>query len=326
MNDKNDYPLESRMPLGEHFEELRRCLIRALLAAVVGLGVCLIFGDGIMRVMCWPVAVAMRYRDIPVRLRTLAPAEGFTTYLKVCGICGLIASAPYGLWQMWQFIAAGLYPRERHYVQRYVPLSIGLFIAGAGFFFLVIAPICLAFFLGFGQRHYPAPPWTSPILRQATDEPSPGETTRPAVVTVPVLDADPATPAEGQLWLRSGDNRLRLFRGGGVRVYEPAVESFLSAELTLGHYVTFVAWLSLVFGLGFQVPIVVLVLCGSQIVPLQRMRMMRKYVVLALLLVAALLTPPDIVSQVALAVPMYGLFELGLLLARRSESRRPQMD
>ena len=311
---------DSRMTLGEHLEELRRSLLRAAVGVLVGMAACLAFGKHIMMVMCWPAAVAMSASGLPIRLRTLAPAESFMTYLKICLIWGVIVSAPYGLLQIWKFISAGLFAHEKKYVRRYVPFSVGLFVVGVGFFFLVIASICLIFFLGFGQSKFPTPTWRSPILpaaTQPTEQAADGADPAPSPLRLPVLQADPSDPAEGQAWIGATDGRIRFVLDGKVHAVDVAPGSFVSAEITLGYYMTFVSWLSLVFGLAFQVPIVVLVLTKTQLVPLARMRTMRKYVVLVLLTVAALLTPPDVVSQVALAVPMYLLFELGLLMARR---------
>ena len=93
-------PDETKMTLGEHIEELRRSLIRAVVGVAVGMAICLALGDQIMQWMCWPIAAAMRSADLPIHLRTLAPAESFSTYFKVCLSLGVILSAPYGLWQI----------------------------------------------------------------------------------------------------------------------------------------------------------------------------------------------------------------------------------
>ncbi len=319
---------ENRMTLGEHCQELRSCLIRALIGIGVGVAVCLVFGDRIMALMCWPAAVAFEYRGLPIRLRTLAPAEPFMMYMKVCIISGLILAAPYSLRQIWRFVAAGLHAHERRHVQRYVPLSAVLFAMGVAFFFVVIAPICVSFFIGFGRANFPTPTLGNPILRTISrDEPAtttqtanpPATTTAPA--QAPVLAADPADPADGQFWIHGPTGELHYAFGGRVRVVEGSDGGFITPAITLNNYITFVAWLSLVFGVGFQTPIAVLALAGTGLVSLQRMRTGRKYVVLALAFVAALLTPPDVVSQIALAAPMYLLFELGLLLAGRGRNQ-----
>jgi len=306
---------DTRMPLGDHIEELRRCLIRALAGVIVGMAVCLIFGEHLMKLLCWPGAVAMAHRGLPVRLRTLAPAESFMTYLKICLICGAILAAPYSLLQVWRFIAAGLHDHEKVVVRKFVPFSAGLFALGVAFFFVVIAPICLSFFLGFGQEKFPMPDWPSPVLSRPAGDQAATRDTEP--VRLPTLEAPPTDPAEGDAWIDAHSEAIRVVVGGETRRLEPAPRTFLSSEFTLGHYMTFVSWLSLVFGAAFQTPIFVLALAMTGLVSTAKMKRFRSHIILGLFILAATFTPPDVVSQVALAVPMYLLFELGLILAGR---------
>ncbi|NLF30764.1 MAG: preprotein translocase subunit TatC [Planctomycetes bacterium] len=305
---------DTSMPLGDHIEELRRRLIFALAGIAVGMAVCLLLGRHIMAVMFWPAAVAMRLQGVSLRVWTLAPAEGFVTYVKVCLICGAILAAPYSLRQLWLFIAAGLHEHEQRYVRRYVPFSAVLFALGVAFFMAVIAPICLSFFLGFGARNFPMPAWASPVLPA-----QPPAATQPATqpVLLPILADAPADAPDGAAWIDRTTGAMHWAFDGSVRTAETTGGTFLASQYRLGEYVTFIAWLSLVFGIAFQTPIFVLVLARAGIVPLETMRHYRRHIILGLLIVAATLTPPDVVSQLALAAPMYVLFELGLLLARR---------
>ncbi len=320
MNDIND----TSMTLGEHIEDLRGYLIRALLGAAGGMILCLIFGKYIMQIMCWPAAVAMRVRGEDINLQAIAPAEAFITYLKVCLIWGLILAGPFVLWQIWKFVAPGLFKHEKKYVNRYLPFSVGLFILGVTFFFIVIAPIGLHFFLGFGSDQFPMPKAVNPLVEGwADDLPIIGESDSsaesPKPLSIPALADDPTDPPDSSLWINTTDGSIRYAIDGEVTVIARAPRSFLKTQLRLSSYMTFVSWLSLVFGMGFQIPIVVLVLAKSGAVSLARMKSARKYVIVGLLVIAAVLTPPDVVTQVCLAVPMYLLFELGLLLAGRGE-------
>lgn len=94
------------------------------------------------------------------RLQVLGVAEAFLAYMKISLISGLILTAPWVFYQIWMFIAAGLYPKERQYVYKAVPFSAALFIIGALFFLFVIARVTLAFFLGFGDVVGVASQWT----------------------------------------------------------------------------------------------------------------------------------------------------------------------
>jgi sec-independent protein translocase protein TatC len=311
------------MSLGDHLEELRARLILALLGLAVGAIVSLIFGKQILRAIEWPYNTTILKRlqategprleaealvfvetffttltnqlasdpnapadldpkrvaflhqvsteaakawvrtqtaanDEPIpfgkRLQVLSPPEAFMAYMKISLISGLILTAPWVFYQIWMFVAAGLYPKERHYVYRAVPFSAGMFILGALFFLFVIARLTLGFFLGFGD-----------------------------VVGV-------------------------------------------ASQWTLQRYVSFVTILMLVFGIAFQTPIAVFILVRLGIVSIKTLRNTRKYVLLGLAFLAALATPPDPLSMILLLVPLYGLFELGLILSIFAEKKAKQQE
>ncbi len=316
---KNPNPLNCTMSLGDHLEELRARLILAISGLAIGAIVALIFGTWIIRFIEKPYVKAMQpriekaekegplrefavlvdlffenlltasqsdpnapaihpdqvaftrrvaadtvrqwqggeagvsrdERALPnwARLQVLAPAEAFTAYMKVSLIAGLILTCPWVFYQIWMFVAAGLYEHERQYVRKAVPFSAILFVAGAMFFLFVVARISLRFFLGFGDLMDVASNWT------------------------------------------------------------------------LQRYISFVTVLMLVFGLAFQTPIAILILNRTGLVSLEALRSVRKYVFLSVFIVSAVVTPPDIISQVTLAVPLYGLYEVGMLLARLSRKR-----
>jgi sec-independent protein translocase protein TatC len=246
----------STMSLGDHLEELRSRLILAIVGLVIGTIICLCFGTRIIAFIQRPYVNAIRTdtrradpnatetepTDTKVHLITLAPADAFIGYMKVSLIAGLVISSPWVFYQLWMFVAAGLYPNERRYIHVAVPFSAALFITGALFFIYVVAPISLAFFLKFGD-----------II--------------------------------------------------GV-----------SSNWTFQKYVSFITMLMLVFGVAFQTPIAIFFLGKTGLVSIQALRRSRKYVLLGVFVVAAMATPPDAVSQITLAVPLYLLFELGILL------------
>ncbi len=313
-------PLDCTMSLGDHLEELRARLILALLGLTLGAVVALIVGKQIIRFIERPYISAMSKRvaqtDAPAaepneiavldlfftnlgvalsadpnapaidpnriaffhkvandtvrewkgetaeqnqkgvkklpryaRLQTLAPAEAFVAYMKISFIAGLILTCPWVFYQIWMFVAAGLYEHERHYVRTAVPFSAALFVGGAMFFLFVVAPISLKFFLTFGDLLGVASNWT------------------------------------------------------------------------LQRYISFVTVLMLVFGLGFQTPIAIFILARTGLVTLEALRSARKYVLLVVFVIAAVATPPDVISQITLAIPLYALYELGMVLAQIANKR-----
>lgn len=241
---------KSTMSLGDHLEELRRRLIYALAGLGIAAIICMAFGTYLVQFLQEPYN-----RIIPNKpLVVLAPADAFVGYMKVSLIAGLIFSSPWVFYQLWKFIAAGLYTREKRYVRIAVPFSTVLFIAGAMFFFYVVAPISLRFFLKFGELIGVEPSWT------------------------------------------------------------------------FQKYISFVTILMLVFGLGFQMPIVIYVLNRTGLVSIASLRSSRKYVFLGMFVVAAMATPPDVISQITLGLPLYALFELGILLCHLTSGSKSAGD
>lgn len=149
----------STMSLGDHLEELRVRVICALIGVVVCTIAGLIFGGHIINFMEVPYIMAMGEDS---RLQTLAPAEGLTSYLKIALISGLILSSPWVFYHLWMFVAAGLYPHEKRYINIAVPFTAILFICGAVFFLLIVAPLALQFLLKINKHLGLNSHWTFP--------------------------------------------------------------------------------------------------------------------------------------------------------------------
>ena len=167
---------ESRMTLGEHLSELRTRLFRGVLTIVVIFGVAWTFEETVTEFAQGPYTQAMTrlepefvqkseavlkanpglkrsdffesgstaedpvLRDFRKRLTIIEPFEGFVYKLKICFYAAMVLGSPVLLWQMWQFIAAGLYAKEKRAILRYFPLSLAAFGAGISFGFLVVVP------------------------------------------------------------------------------------------------------------------------------------------------------------------------------------------
>jgi len=234
--------LNSTMSLGDHLEELRARLILAIVGLLLGMVISLVFGQHLIRI------IEMPYNNLKDEyglgnLMVLAPADAFAVYMKVSFVAGLILSSPWFFYQLWMFIAAGLYEHEKRYVRTAVPFLVVLFVGGTAFFIFGLAPLILTFFVKFSK-----------------------------------------------------------FIG---------VES----AWTLEGYISFMANLTLVFGLAFQTPIIIFTLNKTGLVSLRLLYQSRKYVFLGVFIVAAIVTPGDAIPQIALAIPLYLLFEFGVLLS-----------
>jgi sec-independent protein translocase protein TatC len=231
-----------RMTIGEHLDELRKRLFLSAAGLAVSMGLSLIFGKDILRWIEMPFNAAMAGLGVSAQLSVMSVTGVFTTYLKVSLYSGLVLASPWILYQLWTFVGAGLHQHERRSVYLAMPLSAGLFVAGAAFAVVLSIP-AIKFFIQFG-------------------------------------------------------NDL------GIRPI-----------ITLDEYVGFMTNLLLAFGAVFQVPLVVLVLAKVGLVDMPRLRRYRAHVIVAMSVIAAVLAPPDLLSMLAMMLPMWLLYELGILLA-----------
>ena len=136
-------------PLVEHLEELRARIIRALLAWLVGTGVAWTFRVQLLEILKYPLDVATKVRGIEANLYQQTITEGFIVSLKIAAFGGLILAMPFIVYQVWAFIAPGLYPHERRLA---VPFILGAgfsFAVGVVFSYYVLLPFAVPFLLGF---------------------------------------------------------------------------------------------------------------------------------------------------------------------------------
>jgi Sec-independent protein secretion pathway component TatC len=143
------------MSFGEHLEELRTCLIRALLGIALAAGLALIFGRSILQLLFLPLWRVQIANDLQPNVQSLAPTDAFSAYLKMSLAAGLIVSMPWVLLQIWNFVHTGLYPHERRFVKWLTVASSGLFIVGVLFLYFLVLPVVLQFFISFNRAFEP---------------------------------------------------------------------------------------------------------------------------------------------------------------------------
>jgi sec-independent protein translocase protein TatC len=140
-----------RMSLIEHLEELRKRIVRSLLAVGVGFAACWIFVRPITDFLARPV-----YKVLPgSRLAFLGVTDPFILYVKVAALVGLFATSPIVLYQCWRFVSPGLYRRERHYAVPFVFFGTLFFVGGGAFAYYVAFPFALEFLVGMGSAFEP---------------------------------------------------------------------------------------------------------------------------------------------------------------------------
>lgn len=312
-----------RMTIGEHLDELRGCVVRSLVALVLVCLACIWPAKYLLAAIARPVVLVLQRQGLDDSFLATSPIEAIVMYIKVVVVAALIISAPYIIYQFWSFVAVGLYKKEKAWVYRLFPVSLGLFATGVVFMYMFVLLIALNFLVGFaGWIPLPkADPsgWERVILGIEKPEPTTQPTTAsaPAVVFLPV---DPAQPHEGQIWFNTKENKLKL-RGADdthtVHMRPEKKRGMVTPHFRIGEYLSFVLVMTIAFGLAFQMPLVVYFLVRSGIVPEQTFRKYRKVVILVIVFIAGMLAPPDLLSHIMLSGPMILLFEVGLLVASR---------
>jgi sec-independent protein translocase protein TatC len=230
---------DDKLPFTDHLDELRHRLIISVVTVGIGFAVSYAFSQQILILL---------QRPMPTRLVFIAPTEAFFVNLKVAFYAGLFLSVPLILFQVWKFVAPGLYEHERKYSYPFLIISTVLFLIGGLFAYLVILPITLHFLIAQG----------------------------------------------GELW---------------------------TPNITLSNYLSFCMRLLLAAGLIFEFPVLMYFLAKIGVVTPEFLVKNRKYAILLAFTIAAVLTPPDIFSQILLAVPLFLLFELSIFVARRVAAR-----
>ncbi|MBI1336307.1 MAG: hypothetical protein GC164_05030 [Phycisphaera sp.] len=335
---------QHQMSLGDHIEELRARLIHALLGVAVGACVALYFGRFIVLWLCTPLVEVQHYLGLSPQVYNTSPASGFGVYMQVSLVGGLILALPWVFYQAWRFIAVGLYQSEKKIVLLLAPLSSVMSALGIAFMYYIMLPVCLLFLLGFATR-YPAPNQSSkpnivfrliagsvnPFIgkkqeKDLTPDADISQLTQ-APFTFPLLSEDPANPVQGQVWIKVPEGELRMRLGDHVRSVPLAAVSLVSPLIEIKEYVSFVSILALGCVVTFQVPLVLLLLGMTGFISPAAVAKYRGHCVFSFFVIGAVLTPPDPVSQLVLALPMWALFEFGLLLMRlayRGRFTRPE--
>lgn len=246
---KEDELAGTEAPFVSHLIELRDRLIRAIIAILLCFGLlCLWPGLGAM----YDLLAAPMTQNLPPGTKLIATNvfSPFMVPLKITLLAGFLIALPYVLYQVWAFVAPGLYSHEKKLVVPLVVSSTMLFFAGVAFCYYVVIPALTKF-----------------------------------IVSMTPTSVNAA----------------------------PDIEQYFGTVITL----------FLVFGISFEVPVAVVVLARMGIVTIAQLRAWRGYFIVGAFIVAAIVTPPDVVSQLSLAIPMCILYELGILAAAAMIKNKP---
>jgi sec-independent protein translocase protein TatC len=239
---KDDELAGTEAPFVSHLIELRDRMIRALIAVGVAFGLLCVWPGpaGLYDLLAAPLVAHLPKGATLIATNVISPV---LVPLKITLMASFMVALPYVLYQVWAFVAPGLYSHEKKMVLPLVISSTILFLLGVAFCYFLVIPGMSKFIQAFA----------------------------PSAITA-----------------------------------APDIEQYFGFVLTL----------FLVFGIAFEVPVAVIVLARIGVVTIEQLRKARGYFIVGSFIVAAIVTPPDVISQLALAVPMCILYELGIVAAQ----------
>lgn len=230
---------DSFQPLLVHLLELRNRLIRTLLVFLAGFALSFFFSSQLYNFLVAPLAAVVPGG----KLITIGVVSPFFLQMKIAALAGFLLTLPHTLYQLWAFVAPGLYTHEKRLVMPLIASSTLLFFIGMAFAYFFVFGVVFAF-----------------MAR--------------------------VVPSSMQ-WLPDS-----------------------------GEYLDFAIGMFISFGMTFETPVAVVVLVRMGIVSLEKLVSFRSYAIVGAFVVAAVITPPDVLSQLMLAIPLWLLYEVGLLAAR----------
>ena len=229
-----------------HLLELRTRLMRAMIACVIALIPCAYFSNDLFTFVAKPIREKLPKGATLIATGVMSP---FMTPFKLSMFVAVFIAMPYVLYQVWSFVAPGLYKQEKRFAIPLLASSVLLFYLGMGFAYQFVFPVVFGYFAN----------------------------TTPKGVT-------------------------------------------MNTDIT--SYLDFVMQMFFAFGLAFETPVAVVLLVLTGIVTLEKLKANRGYVLVGVFVVSAMVTPPDALSQCIMAIPMYLLYEGGLLMAAVMSSMR----
>jgi Sec-independent protein secretion pathway component TatC len=302
-------PRKFTMGLGDHLDDLRKRVLAALIVPVPLAILIFFIADWLLELMILPLQKVQLSGGWSPQLQVLSPPEFLILEMKLSIVAALVLALPWILWQAWTFIAPGLYPHERRYVNLLVPGSFILIIAGVSLLYFVMLPLMLQVLMLFASGIE-----TPPILLPAAMESS-------HIMGTAFPIGRPELASVGQAWMASDGRFIEVAvaaaSDGYVQILSMPLEgrNAISQVFRLSSYVDFVLALSLGIAVAFQLPLAVLLLSWIGVVKVETLRKRRNWALFICAIVAALTTPADVFSMLIMLAPLYLLYELGILLA-----------
>jgi sec-independent protein translocase protein TatC len=277
---------DTAAPLIEHLAELRTRLIRSVIALLVGISVFFIPVQGdfiavhVLNFLLSPIVETLRdLGDPSPTLQYTSPQEYLFTLFRISMVFGFALAFPVIGFQLWRFVAPGLYRTEKNAFLPFLIASPVMFFLGASFAQFVVTPLAMNFFLGFADV---------------------------ASIFATLVSGAAETLPEGAAVVPQAESSA------------PTITFFGKVNESLDITLKFI----MAFGLCFQLPVLLTLMGKAGLVSAEGLGNVRKYAMVGILVLAAVVTPPDVVTQLILFTAVYGLYEISIWLVRRVEKKR----
>lgn len=271
---------DSSAPLIEHLAELRTRIMWSLAAFIVAMMVCFSVWNPIFNFLTQPLCHALEAQGQECHLVLIQLQEGFFVAVNIAMLGGFVLAFPVIGYQMWRFVAPGLYKSEKNAFLPFLIASPVMFFLGAAFAYYVIMPMGYTFFLGFQQL--------------GSDQIAPA--------------TNAASDAAGTA---AGSEAIQSLQRAGI-AFQGSVNEYLSLATKF----------IIAFGLCFQLPVLLTLMGKAGLVSADALKRGRKWAIVGILVLAALATPPDVISQIVLFSVVYSLYEISVILVARVERKR----
>ncbi len=258
----------SAAPLIEHLAELRNRIMYSLGAFILAMLICFPFYREIFNFLTVPVCNALADQGDACNLVMIKLQEGFFVAIRISVMGGIALSFPIIAYQMWRFVAPGLYRTEKNAFLPFLLASPAMFIIGSTFAYYIVLPLAFRFFLTFQQGGVDL-----------------------GAVAGAVVPAPPGTAG--------------ISFQGSMEQYLSLTTSFIMA-----------------FGLCFQLPVLLTLMGKAGLITSRGLAATRKYAIVLILILCAVATPPEMMSQLILFCAIYPLYEVSIFLIRRIEKKR----
>ena len=231
--------------LVEHLIDLKKCIVNTLLILVLGFLACIYFSEYIFNFIRSPI---IPYLDTGGLVFT-APIDKFMAHLKVSFLAGTILTCPFWLFQVWRFIAPGLYQKEKKLAVLFIFFGTVLFLLGVVFVYKIVYPMAFKYLLTFG-----------------------GDIDKPMI--------------------------------------------------TINEYLGFFITTTLLFGLSFEMPLIIVILAMLGIVDEKILKNNRRIAIMIMAVVSAIITPPDAISMLAMLAPLILLYEISIVIVKNIVTKK----